>query len=66
MIEMVESVIKRMQWRAVLFLKGDGDTAHDREDRRKFGLKSRGTPPQIEEMKDFEDDLAKMIESSEF
>ena len=50
---------KRMSWRAVLFLKGDGYTADDREDRRKFGLKSRGTPPQIEEMKDFEDDLAK-------
>lgn len=66
MIEMVESVIKRMRWRAFFFLRGDGDTADDCENRRKFGLKSRGTPPQIEEMKDFEDDLAKMIERIEF
>ena len=62
---MVESVIKRMQWRAFFFLKGDVDTADDREG-SKFELKSRATPPQIEEMKGFENDLAGIIEKIKF
>ena len=54
-----------MRWRAFFFLKSGADedgqgTGEDCE------LNSRKCPPQIEEMKAFEDDLAKLIENIKF
>ena len=72
LIEMMESVIKRMRWRAHFFLKGKDRTSQsDDEDatnvtQEKFGFKSKRTPPQIEEMTDFENDLLSIVDGLEF
>lgn len=65
LIEKVESLIKRMRWRAFFFLKGDPtDDGHDAKD--KFGFKTPKCPPRIEELEPFEEDLLKMIETIQF
>ena len=59
LIEKTNSVIRRMRWRAHHYLrKGKED---DEEDSDYYGFKSRRSPPHIEELKNFEDDLASMI-----
>ena len=64
LIEMVESVLKRMRWKAFFFLRGDGDEAKGKDE--KFGLKSQKCPPQVEELRAFEADMQKLIENVEF
>lgn len=67
LIEKVESVLKRMRWRAFFFLReGKGGESDDLEDARNFGFNSRKCPPQIEELKPFEDDMVRLIEKIEF
>ena len=66
LIEMTESVIKRMRWKAFFFLRGDEDGDERREEDETYGLGSRRCPPQIDEMKPFEDDLLRLIEDLEF
>ena len=65
LIEMVESLIKRMRWRAIFFMKGQGDKA-ELQQQDNFGFKSRKCPPQVEELEPFENDLLRMVESVEF
>ena len=63
LIEKVTSVIQRMRWRAFHFLKGaDGSESATNY----YGLKSRKCPPHVEELKAFEDDLQKLVESVSF
>ena len=62
LIEKVESVLKRMRWKAFFYLKGP--TTDDPKET--YGLKSRKCPPQVDELKAFEDDALKMIEMIEF
>ena len=64
MIEMVESVLKRMRWKAFHFLRGDGTKRKDEEE--KYGLKSQRCPPQVDELRLFESDMMKLIENLEF
>ena len=77
LLEKVESVVKRMRWRAFFFLDQDNsenettsessDGELDNEDLYgKFGFKSKNTPPQIDEMADFEKDIFDMVENIEF
>ena len=66
LIEMTESVIKRMRWKAFFFLRGDEDGDERREEDETYGPGSRRCPPQIDEMKPFEDDLLRLIEDLEF
>ena len=62
LIGKVESVIKCMQWKAHFFLHGgDSNSTTNR-----FGLNSACCPPQITEMKDFEDDLTWTIKNINF
>ena len=63
LIEKVESVIRRMRWKAFFFLYSAEEEASDSA---KYGFKSKKTPPQIEELKRFEEDLATMIENIKF
>ena len=73
LIDKVESVIKRMRWKAFFFLNPEDanhdskndDTLHNPAD-GKFGFRSRKCPPQIQELKPFEDDMLKMIENIRF
>ena len=72
LIEKVESVVKRMRWKAFFFLKGkEDDQADDDVDdqtrtNKTFGFKTRKCLPKVEEMDKFEDDLLKMIERVQF
>ena len=59
--EKVESLIKRMRWKA-FFFKNNQDGEHQDN----FGFKSRKCPPRIEELAAFEEDLLKMIEEVQF
>ena len=63
LIEKVESVVRRMRWKAFFFLKGSSDKETDRD---YYGFTSKKAPPQIEELKAFEDDLTTMIENIRF
>ena len=63
LIEKVESVVRRMRWKAFFFLKGNSDKETDRD---YYGFTSKKAPPQIEELKAFEDDLTTMIENIRF
>ena len=64
LIEMAESVIKRMRWKAFFFLRGDRSDAQD--ENGKYGLKRQKCPPQIEALKPFEADMLKLIDEVEF
>ncbi|CAB4001715.1 Hypothetical predicted protein, partial [Paramuricea clavata] len=62
LIEKVESVTKRMRWKANFFLKGS--TTQNQSNL--FGLSSNKSPPSIPLLKPFEDDLIKLIENLQF
>ena len=62
LIEKVESVLKRMRWKAHFFLKGE----KSQEKTNYFGLPSNKTPPTILELKAFEEDVLKIIENIKF
>ena len=61
LIEKVESVIKRMRWKANFFLKGNKNS----NESNRFGLPST-TPHAILEMKPFEDELFNLIDNIKF
>ena len=54
LIEKVESVIKRMRWKAYFF---DNDIGNSENNNNKYGFKSRNSPPQNKGMEKFEDDV---------
>ena len=62
LLEKVESVVKRMQWKALFFL----NPKPDQQQSNKFNLKSRNCPPPIEELKPFEDDMFQIVENVKF
>ena len=61
LLDKVESLIKRMRWKAYFFLNPSTD-----KNRSQFDLKSRKCPPPIDELKPFEDDLFHMVETIKF
>eukprot|EP00117_Sycon_ciliatum_P039764 scpid84717/ scgid29334/ len=61
LIERTEQLIKRMRWRAIFYLSGD--RKEDDQEGENFGFKTRKCPPQVDEMKKFEDDMYEMIGS---
>ena len=63
LIEKVESVIKRMRWKAHFFLNGDNTEEIRKET---FSFKSRHHPPQPTELEMFEKDLLHIINSVKF
>ena len=63
LIDKIESVIKRMRWKAFFFLKDNNSNETARET---FGFKSKRHPAQITEMQCFEKDLLDMIKSLKF
>ena len=64
LIEKTESVMRRMRWRAYHYLRGKDEDRLPTE--KHFGLHSRKSPPHVEELKAFEEDLAKLIENVTF
>ena len=57
LIEMARSVLKQMRWRAFLFLRNE-DEVNERGDGMHHEFNSCGCPPQIDELKSFEDAVA--------
>ena len=63
MIEKVESLITRMRWKTHFLMSGEDNSKNNSPH---FGFKSTKTPPQVQELKPFENDMYKMIETLEF
>ncbi len=51
-----------MRWKAFFFLNPDTPASS----KNTYGFKSTKNPPPIDELKDFEDDMLKMIQSTKF
>ena len=62
LIEKTEQFLRRMRWKAHFFLNPSTSSTT----RENYGFKSTKNPPPIEELKDFEDDMCKMIQSVKF
>ena len=63
LIEKVESVLKRMRWKAHFYLKGEKNATGKNNS---FGLPSNKSPPTVLEIKPFEHDVLKLVESIQF
>ena len=61
----IESLIKRMRWKASFYERKDDYTSTP-DDNNSFGFKSRKCPPRIEDLESFETDMLKMIKQIEF
>ena len=62
LMEKIESVIKRMRWKAHFYLKKDtSNIAHTN-----YGFKTRNYPPQCKELQNFEKDLLDTIKLIKF
>ena len=61
LIEKVESITKRMRWKAFFFQTNSGDLKETQLKEETFGFKSRKCPPQIDNLKPFEEDLLRLI-----
>ena len=64
LIAKLESFVKRMRWRAYHFINGKCE--EDRDDREKYGFNSTKSPPQVQELKHFEEDLIKLVDGFKF
>ena len=66
LIEKVESVIRRMRWKSFFFLKGSEEVEDEGQENNNYGFKTKAYPPQVEELKPFENDLLRMVEGISF
>jgi len=62
LIEKTEHFLRRMRWKAHFFL--NTDTASTSKET--YGFRSTKNPPPVEELKEFEEDMLKMIQSVKF
>ena len=60
LIEKTEQFLRRMRWKAYLFL--NSGTISNTKDT--YGFNSTKNPPPVEELKEFENDMLKMIQST--
>ena len=65
LIEKVESVIRRMRWKAFFYLNDGKDKDEDGSEDH-YGLKSKRSPPHVDELDAFEEDLTTLIEDVQF
>ena len=63
LVEKAESVLKRMRWKALFFLRNEDDL---QDASSLYGFKTKKCPPQIEELRLFEEDVSYMIENIKF
>ena len=63
LIEKIESVLKRMRWKAHFFLS---DNNQQRENFNTYGFKSRKYPPHITLLDEFEKDLYDIVSSLKY
>ena len=62
LIEKSESFLRNMRWKAYFFLNPRSTTAS----KDTYGFKSTKNPPPIDDLKQFENDMMKMIQSVKF
>ena len=62
LIEKTEQFLRRMRWKAYFFLN-PGTISNTKDT---YGFKSTKNPPPVEELKEFENDMLKMIQSTKF
>ena len=60
----LESFVKRMRWRAYHFINGKCE--EDSDDRDNYGFNSTKSPPQVQELKHFEEYLFKLVDCIKF
>ena len=63
LIEKIESVLKRMRWKAHFFLSKENQQP---ETMKTYGFKSRNHPPQITLLEEFEKDLYGIVTSIKY
>ena len=63
-IQKTESLIKRMRWKAFWFDRRDEENDQDMEEN--YGFKTHNTPPPHPLLKDFEEDLFKLVKNIKF
>ena len=64
LIEKIESVIKRMRWKAHFFLKEDSNN-ETKQEKETYGFKTRKCPLQCEEMEHFKKDMMNIVKNLE-
>ena len=62
LIEKTEHFLRRMRWKAYFFLNPDVSTSS----KDTYGFKSTKNPPPVDELKEFKDDMLKMVQSTKF
>ena len=62
LIEKTEQFLRRMRWKAYFFLNPDTSNSY----KNTHGFKSTKNPPPIDELKEFEDDMLKLVQSTKF
>ena len=62
LVEKTEQFLHRMRWKAYFFLNSDTSTSS----KDTYGFKSTNNPPPIDKLKEFEDDMLKMVQSTKF
>ena len=63
LMEKIESVIKRMRWKAYFYLNKE---TQEKQQKNTFGFKSRHHPPQCNLLEEFEKDVFDIIKSIKF
>ena len=61
LIEKIESVIKRLRWKADFYLNKDDENKNTKTENETHRLKTRKCPPQCEEMENFKRDLMNIV-----
>ena len=62
LVSMIEAVTGRMRWRAIFFLNPQESS----DMKENFGFKSTNNPPQVPELKPFEEELASIISNIKY
>ena len=63
LMEKIESVVKRMQWKAYFYLNKE---TQEKQQKNTFGFKSQHHPPQCNLLEEFEKDVFDIIKSIKF
>ena len=65
LLEKTEELFKRMRWKA-FFYNNRNETQQDYQTAKTYGLRTKKSPPSINELKGFENDLISLIKNIEY
>ena len=55
-----------MRWRAIFFINNNKKSTEDYKEGFSYGLKSGRSPPQVNDLIEFEDDLVRIVKELKF